>query len=88
MSIGAMIALDESEQEEDFFLDRHAAGDWGSADEKDKQLNDEALVDGSRIQSAYRTLKGKEIWIITDAMDEEGKRPLTDISLSHEYHLL
>jgi hypothetical protein len=30
-------------------------------------LNDEALVNGERLLSAYQTLKGVKIWIITEA---------------------
>ncbi len=30
-------------------------------------------MDGSRILSAYKTLKGERLWIITEAADDEGK---------------
>jgi len=30
-----------------FFLDKHAAGDWGEVDDGDKALNDQALVTGA-----------------------------------------
>ena len=35
-------------------------------------LNDQSLVDGSRILSAYKTLKGERLWIITEAADDRG----------------
>jgi hypothetical protein len=77
---GALEALEESGQTPDFFLARHAAGDWGDVDEGDWQLNDEALKDGSRIVSAYRTLKGKKLWVITEA-----DRSSTVVLLPSEY---
>ena len=74
-----------SGQEPAFFLDRHAAGDWGQVCPEDAQLNDEALKDGSRIISAYSTLKGVKIWIITEATDGKGQRAATTILLPSEY---
>jgi hypothetical protein len=82
---GALRALEESGQEASFFLDRHAIGDWGEIDQEDAQLNDEALKDGSRIISAYFTLKGVRVWIITEPMDDKGQRAATTILLPNEY---
>jgi hypothetical protein len=82
---GALEALEESGQGPDFFLDRHAAGDWGEVDREDWALNDQALKAGSRILSAYRTLKGKKLWIITEAATDDGKRAATTILLPDEY---
>ena len=39
------------------FLARHVTGDWGDLDDEDRSLNDAALIDGSRILSAYKTRK-------------------------------
>jgi len=64
---GALEALQESGQSPDFFLRKHITGDWGIVDREDWAANDQALVDGSRLLSAYRTLKGKKLWIITEA---------------------
>jgi hypothetical protein len=82
---GALEALKESGQTPDFFLARHAAGDWGDVDEGDWALNDQAVKDGSRISSAYRTLKGQKLWIITEAADDDGQRAVTTILLPDEY---
>ncbi len=49
------------------FVARHVAGDWGTVDAEDWKLNDQAVLGGTRILSAYTTLKGKTIWIITEA---------------------
>ena len=48
-------------------LARHAAGDWGDLDLKDKQLNERALRDGGRLFSAYCLAAGSKVWIITEA---------------------
>ncbi len=64
---GAIEAMNESGQTADFFLDQHAAGNWGTIDAEDWQSNDQALVEGTRLLSAYSTLKGVKIWIITEA---------------------
>ena len=53
--------------------------------EEDKRLNDQALLDGSRLLSAYRTLKGERIWIITEAVGDDGKRSATTILLPSQY---
>ena len=82
---GALEAMEESGQAPAFFLDRHVVGDWGEVDSEDWKLNDQALTDGSRLLSAYRTLKGKKLWIITEAADEKGHRAATTILLPDEY---
>lgn len=76
----ALEALAASGQDGAFFLDRHIQGDWGDVDAEDQQANDEALVDGERILSAYKTLLGVRIWIITEA-----DRSSTTILLPDEY---
>jgi hypothetical protein len=46
---------------------RHQAGDWGDVPPEDAAANDRALVDGTRILSAYRSAKGITFWTITEA---------------------
>ena len=82
---GALRALEEAGQSPGFFLDRHMACDWGDLGEDDKRANDQALVDGSRILSAYKTLKGVKIWIITEAADDQGRRAATTTLRADEY---
>ena len=67
------------------FLSRHVAQDWGDLDEEDKQLNDQAVQDGSRILSAYHTSDDTKLWIITEAEDGSGQRAATTILLPQEY---
>ncbi len=82
---GAIEALEESGQEPTFFLAKHVQGEWGDLCEGDRKLNEEALIDGSRIMSSYKTLKGIKLWVITDAVDEAGNRYVTTILLPEEY---
>nr|MCU0705584.1 hypothetical protein [Fimbriiglobus sp.] len=53
---GAVEALAESGQDAAFFLDKHLRGDWGEVDADDQKANDQALLDGGRLLSSYRTL--------------------------------
>jgi hypothetical protein len=82
---GALKAIEESGQTPDYFLDQHIQGNWGEVNAEDKHLNDQALVDGSRLLSAYRTLRGTRLWIITEAVGDDGKRSATTILLPEEY---
>jgi hypothetical protein len=82
---GALQALEEAGQTPEFFLDQHVHGNWGEVCDEDKRLNDQALVDGSRLLSAYTTLKGVKIWIITDAVGDDGRRAASTCLLPSEY---
>ena len=82
---GALKAIQDAGQTPDFVLDKHVQGDWGEVCSEDKRLNDEALVNGERLLSAYRTLKNERIWIITEAADDNGQRVTTTILLPDEY---
>ena len=64
---------------------RHPYGEWGDLDEEDKQRNEQALVSGARILSAYMLSDGTKIWIITEAEDDEGLRSHTTVLLPEEY---
>ena len=64
---GAVQALEKAGQTSWEFLVRHLTGDWGEVDEADKLANEEALTDGSRLLSAYTTIAGDRLWIITEA---------------------
>jgi len=62
------------------YMRRHHCGDWGDLDAEDKQANEEALKDGSRILSCYQVGGGRRIYIITEA-----GRGSTTILLPEEY---
>lgn len=48
-------------------IGRHQAGDWGDTDNHDRQANDRALVEGTRLLSVYHAANGVTFWIITEA---------------------
>jgi len=71
-------------------LNRHVKGEWGDVDGEDKQTNDQALKQGTRLLSAYSPREGGDdrfpkqgvatIWIITEA-----DRSATTILFPDEY---
>ena len=77
---GALAALEEAGQTPADFLNRHVCGDWGEIHPADKGMNEQALKDGARIFSVYRTSKGEKVWVITEA-----DRASTCILLPDEY---
>ena len=82
---GALQALQDAGQAADEFLARHVTGDWGDLDDEDRQANDAALINGSRILSAYVTGKGERIWVITEAVNEVGLRYSSCVLLPEDY---
>ena len=64
---GALAALTESGQTPTVFISRHQDGDWGECDSDDRLANDEAVDEGERLLSVYRTAKGVKLWVITEA---------------------
>lgn len=81
----ALAAIQDSGQKPEDFLDRHVRGDWGNVSDDDRQCNEVALRDGSRIWSIYQTRAGIKFWIITEAVDDAGQRTATTILLPEEY---
>ena len=61
-------------------LRRHHSGDWGELDEHDRQENERALREGSRLFSVYRTEAGVKFYIVT-----EHDRSVTTVLLPEEY---
>ena len=66
-------------------LSRHVKGDWGDVDSEDKQANEQALKQGTRLLSAYSDDRFPEngvatIWIVTEA-----DRSATTILFPDEY---
>ena len=83
---GALDAIRASGQSPEIFIGAHVEGYWGGGlCEEDRLLNEEALIDGSRLLSAYSTLRGEKLWIITEAADDDGRRASTCILLPDEY---
>lgn len=77
---GALAALAVVESSGAEYLVRHVAGDWGDLDAEDRAANDRALLDGTRLLSAYRLSSGQKLWIITEA-----DRSATTLLLPSEY---
>lgn len=61
-------------------LARHAQADWGDLCEEDRQLNALALIEGSRLLSAYALPDRTRVWVITEA-----DRSTTSLLLPDEY---
>ena len=66
------------------FLKRHKNNDWGDLCMEDKEANDSALQNGSRILSSYH-VGDEKIWIITEAEDDHGVRLATTLLLPSDY---
>lgn len=62
------------------FLRQHHSGLWGTVSAEEAAANQQALIDGSALFSRQH-LKGKEIWILTDA----EPRDVTNVLLPEEY---
>ncbi len=82
---GALTALEESGESPGVLLNRHSQNDWGDLCDEDKALNDAALVNGARLLSAYTTLKGVRLYVISEATDDDGNRAATTILRADEY---
>lgn len=61
-------------------LGRHSRGDWGTLDAGDLKANDQALLYGGRLFSAYHTSQNIKFWIIT-----EHDRSVTTVLLPEDY---
>lgn len=81
---GALAALAQAGQSPHELLQRHVTGDWGDLDADDKDANERALRDGSRLFSAYRLTTGEKLWAITEA-ENDGHRASTCLLLPDEY---
>lgn len=73
------------------FIRRHHCGDWidtgadaEGGEMSDAELNDMAILDGSRIFTVAKLPTGK-IWIITEAKGDDGRRASTCILTPEEY---
>lgn len=77
---GALAALEEAKTYAEPFLVRHVTGDWSEMVEEDQEANELAVVDGSRVFSAYHLSSGVKLWIITEA-----DRSATTLLLPSEY---
>ena len=61
-------------------LQRHHSGDWGDVDDHDRQMNDDALRNGDRLVSIYKSVRDQKFYIIT-----EWDRSVTTVLLPEDY---
>ena len=61
-------------------IQRHQSGDWGVVDADDREANNRALSEGTRLFSVYHTASGLKFWIITEA-----DRSATTVLLPEDY---
>jgi hypothetical protein len=64
---GALELLESAGKAPSEFIAKHVSGNWGDAlCDEDRELNDAALKEQSRLFSAY-TVGNEKIWVITEA---------------------
>ena len=80
---GALAEFTPEEQQR--CLARHLQGDWGDLGAEDKRANDQALKDGSRLLSSYVLPENRKLYIITEAVGDDGQREATTLLLPEEY---
>ena len=80
----ALDALNELNYPPLALINRHRRGDWGDLDDEDIQRNNDALMNGSRLLSAY-VIQNIMFWVITEAENDKGDRAATTILLPSEY---
>ncbi len=61
-------------------LGRHTAGDWGEVCDEDRQENERALREGSRLLSVYHSATDVKFYVIT-----EHDRSVTTVLLPEDY---
>ncbi|MDF1583639.1 MAG: hypothetical protein P1P78_10050 [Methyloprofundus sp.] len=76
---GALEVLKNLNIPTSLLLVRHHAGDWGDLSDGDKEANNQALLSGDQILSAYQFGETR-LWVIT-----EHDRSATTILLPEEY---
>lgn len=60
-------------------MERHKSADWREMSAEDQAANERAIIDGSRIFSAYKSSAGR-LFVITEA-----DRSLTTLLFANEY---
>lgn len=66
-------------------VDRHLRLEQGELCDDDHQANRMSLMDGSRILSSFRLKTGVKVWVLTEAVGDDGKRASTCLLLPEEY---
>jgi hypothetical protein len=67
-TFGAVVAFAGAlDDDMNFFLSRHANGDWGEVNDHDRKANENALEQGLPVRSAYTLSSGEKICVVTEA---------------------
>ncbi|WP_296509538.1 type I restriction endonuclease subunit M [Rhodoferax sp.] len=96
---GALALLEKTGFSVAFLINRHLHGDWGDVCKEDAEMNELALIDGSRIMSVYRLVSPEKlkatsrskrselptVWSITEAVGDYGRRASSCLLLPEEY---
>ena len=80
MTPGAIAALEDAGQSPQEFISRHARLEQGELSDEDQRENEFSVNKHLRIFSAFITVKGEKLWLITEA-----DRSVTTILLPEEY---
>lgn len=82
---GALRAVHQAGESLIDYLKRHVTGDWGDLCDEDRLANEAALADGGRLLSAYTLRTGAVIWVLTEAVGDDGRRAATTTLMPAEY---
>jgi hypothetical protein len=82
---GALRVLGENGEGPALYLERHQTGDWGVLSIADGNANERALETGARIVSNYVLPDKRRVWVITEAVGDDGRRSHTTLLLPEEY---
>lgn len=82
---GCLEALEQARQTPPELLARHLRLERGELCDDDHHANEMSLMDGSRILSAFRLTTGVKVWVLTEAVGDDGKRASTCLLLPEEY---
>jgi hypothetical protein len=82
---GALEALAAAKTNPQYLLIQHARGQWGDLSIEDARANEAAIESGDRILSAYPLATGARVWVVTEAIGDDGRRAATTILLPEEY---
>jgi hypothetical protein len=81
---GALKLLEEHCVQATTLLNRHGHGDWRDMEDEDQKANIAAVQNGGRVFSSY-CVSDNKLWVITEAVDDDGLRASTCILLPSEY---
>lgn len=81
---GALKLLEEYCVQAVTLLNRHVYGDWRVLADEDRKANISAVRNGGRVFSSY-CVDIHNIWVITEAVGDDGLRASTCILLPSDY---